>query len=377
MQIRVPATLVAVAGLEQTGDKGGASRALGEQAEDHGELATLDEIPGDASHPFWMSGAVSSTPAPRPAGEPPGPDGVTVGYLALSSLTMAVCVCGMAGNSLVVWLLGFRIRRTPFCVYVLNLAAADLLFLLCMAALLVLETQPLGSLGRAEPVHQAYEVLKRTKYLAYTAGLSLLTAISTQRCLSVLFPVWYKCRRPQHLSARVCAGLWLLALLTNALTSFFCSWFWDPDAQHCFTVDMVMSGLILGCFTPLMIVSSTVLFVRVRWSPAPRRRQPLRLYLVILASVLVFLACSLPLGLYWFFLYWLRLPEQPTLLLVCLSRLSSALGSSANPLIYFVVGSRQHRGPRESLGAVLARALREEPMPDDTDPPSTATSDSL
>uniref|UniRef100_A0A8C0ZNF7 G-protein coupled receptors family 1 profile domain-containing protein n=1 Tax=Castor canadensis TaxID=51338 RepID=A0A8C0ZNF7_CASCN len=322
-----------------------------------------------------MTHALSSTlPTPRSMASSSGMDAATLAYLGVCSLVVTTCVCGIVGNGLVVWLLSCRAHRSPFHVYVLNLAVADLLFLLCMAALVGLETQPLAELNRDShevEVIKAYEVLSRTKYFAYTAGLSLLTAISTQRCVSVLFPIWYKCHQPRHLSAVVCAVLWALSLLMNTLASFFCSWFWNPQKQQCFKVDMVFGVLIIGVFVPVMTLSSAILYVRVRRSSLLQRQRPRRLFVVILVSVLVFLVCSLPLGLYWFVLYWVGLPREVWLLYTSLSRLSSSIGSSANPVIYFLVGSQRSRGLQESLGAVLGRALREEPELEGRETPST------
>lgn len=331
--------------------------------------------------PLGMTHALSSTlPTPRSMASSSGMDAATLAYLGVCSLVVTTCVCGIVGNGLVVWLLSCRAHRSPFHVYVLNLAVADLLFLLCMAALVGLETQPLAELNRDShevEVIKAYEVLSRTKYFAYTAGLSLLTAISTQRCVSVLFPIWYKCHQPRHLSAVVCAVLWALSLLMNTLASFFCSWFWNPQKQQCFKVDMVFGVLIIGVFVPVMTLSSAILYVRVRRSSLLQRQRPRRLFVVILVSVLVFLVCSLPLGLYWFVLYWVGLPREVWLLYTSLSRLSSSIGSSANPVIYFLVGSQRSRGLQESLGAVLGRALREEPELEGRETPSTATNEGI
>ncbi|XP_009875152.1 PREDICTED: mas-related G-protein coupled receptor member D-like, partial [Apaloderma vittatum] len=43
------------------------------------------------------------------------------------------------------------------------------------------------------------------------SSLGLLTAISVERCVSVLFPIWYRCRRPKHLSGIVSGLLWACA----------------------------------------------------------------------------------------------------------------------------------------------------------------------
>nr|XP_023415550.1 mas-related G-protein coupled receptor member D [Loxodonta africana] len=285
-------------------------------------------------------------------------------YFVFSALATLTCVFGMVGNSLVIWLLSFRMQRTPFCVYVLNLAVADLLFLICMASVISLEIVLPDKIS-PEIIFQdkkvkALEVMRRVKYFAYVTGLSLLTAISTQRCLSVLFPIWYKCRSPRRLSIVVCALLWALSLLMNTLATFFCSRFGSRDEPWCLTVDIVLSILILGIFTPVMMLSSMILFVRVRRSAQQWRRRPSRLFVVILASVLVFLVCSLPLGIYWFILSWVNLQSQIETLYVSMSRLSSSLGSSANPIIYLLVGRQRSWSLREPLGTVLSRVLQEE-----------------
>ncbi|XP_032214699.1 mas-related G-protein coupled receptor member D isoform X2 [Mustela erminea] len=282
----------------------------------------------------------------------------------LSILATFVCVCGMMGNGLVVWLLSCPGQRTPFCTYILHLAVADFLFLLCTAVTLYLD-----------PTLLAYEVMERARSFTYTTSLTLLTAISTQRCLSVLFPIWYKCRCPRHLSAVVCALLWVLSLLMNVLVSLFCREFWF-SLRQCYTVDAVFSFLIMGIFTPAMTLSSVILFVWVRRSSQQwGRPQPTRLYVVILASVTMFLICALPLGISWFFLYWLDLPQNRKTLFHHMACLSSALSSGANPVIYLVVGSQGHWCLRESPGAILRRVLREEPDGEGRETPPTGTNE--
>uniref|UniRef100_A0A671G909 G-protein coupled receptors family 1 profile domain-containing protein n=1 Tax=Rhinolophus ferrumequinum TaxID=59479 RepID=A0A671G909_RHIFE len=260
------------------------------------------------------------------------------------ALVTFTCVCGIAGNSLVVWLLSCRVERTPYSMYVLHLAVAALLFLLGLVSLVSLETSPLANM---QPL--AREPLHRVKYFAYTAGLSLLTAIRGPRCLSILFPIWYKRHRRRRLAAGVCAGLCALTLVMDTRGSVFCRWSWRSDEKHCFTEDAVLISFILGLFTPVMAG-------RVQPDPVREgeevalcgRQRPTRLYVVILASVLVHLPCALPLGLCWCFLSW-DLQPQVQLLYVCLARLSSSVSSSANPVIYFLVGTRRGQGLRRVL----------------------------
>ncbi|NWW36795.1 MRGRD protein, partial [Panurus biarmicus] len=62
--------------------------------------------------------------------------------IAFAGVCLGISLCGLAGNGVVVWFLGFHTKQSPFTVYVLNLAVADfsllLLFLLLLLAFLTL-----------------------------------------------------------------------------------------------------------------------------------------------------------------------------------------------------------------------------------------------
>ena len=289
-------------------------------------------------------------------------------YWVLSAMVLFTCLDGFVGNGLVVWLLGSQGQRSPFSVYILHLGMADLLFLLCMAFKVILICFRL-----VNRVHTALDIVSRVKCFTYTASLSVLTASSMQRCLSVLFPVWYKSHQPKHLSAVLCALLRALSLLLNMVATFLCSDFLAQDELLCFRIDLVISILLMGVFTPLMVGSSLILCVGVQRSSTATHRRPTRVYVTVLVCVLVFLAFALPLGIRWFLISWLDLPWKTKTLFSLLARLFSAVSSSANPVIYFLVGRRKSRGLQEPLGAVLRRALREEPELEGREMPSSTT----
>uniref|UniRef100_F6TJX4 G-protein coupled receptors family 1 profile domain-containing protein n=1 Tax=Monodelphis domestica TaxID=13616 RepID=F6TJX4_MONDO len=216
--------------------------------------------------------------------------------VTIKSLILAFSVCGLVTNGLVLWLLGFRIKRNSFSVYILNLAAADFFYLCCQIA-------------------QCFEVVCPTfcdtvpdfittlMFFFYTLGLSLLVAISTERSLAVLFPIWYRCHRPKHTSAIVCSLFWVLYLLGNFLESCACGLF-GPLSCHlmsCPVWDFLFVTLIL-LLVSVLCISSLTLILKVQCHP--KHRRPSRLYLLILLTVLMFLLCGLPMGFHWFLLIW-------------------------------------------------------------------------
>ncbi|XP_044514747.1 mas-related G-protein coupled receptor member X1-like [Gracilinanus agilis] len=281
-----------------------------------------------------------------PVAETPGE--FALGYW-VEILSLAIAVGGLVGNSIILWLLGFRIQRSPFSVYILNLAGSDALFLGSCFVLCLWEI--LGDLDTV-PELLGPCILN----LPYFVGLTLLVAISTERCLSVLFPIWYRCHRPKHMSATVCTFLWALQGLSWG--AFVALYFL---ANH-LVFDLFYPTLLFVGFgwfsllTCVLCMSSLSLVLRVQCSS--RRRRPPRLYLLVLLAVLVFLLCGLPLGIFDSMQFFMDISLIP----YRISRLLACVNSSANPFIYFFLGSQSCKRGREPLRVVLQRALGEEQL---------------
>ncbi|XP_044538004.1 mas-related G-protein coupled receptor member X1-like [Gracilinanus agilis] len=259
------------------------------------------------------------------------------------SLHLVISLLGLLGNSIILWLLGFRTRRNPFSVYILNLAGADALYLL---GRFVFSMERLIS-------HVDYVILIAVFYfttISYSVSLSLLAAISTERCLAAFFPVWYRCHRPKHASAIVCTALWVLPVLFWGAEMILCAFVYY--LRFCFSVKIVQVVWFIH-FSPVLGGTSLSLVLRVQC--CSQRRQPPTLYLLVLLLVLGFLLCGLPLGIE-DVLWRLGFDFKP----LWLPSLLACVNSSLKPLIYFFLGSQRHRRGREPLRVVLQRALADE-----------------
>ena len=78
---------------------------------------------------------------------------------------------------------------------------------------------------------------------------------------------------------------------------------------------------------------------------------------------MVYLICGLPLGLYFFLLHWFGVHlHYPSCHIYQVTAVLSCVNSSANPIIYFLVGSiRHHRLKWQSLKLLLQRAMQDTP----------------
>ncbi|NXV74371.1 MAS protein, partial [Atlantisia rogersi] len=112
------------------------------------------------------------------------------GLMAFAVVCMVISLCGLVGNGIVMWFLGFHLKRNPFSVYILNLAVADfslllLFFLLTLAVLMLTANCPYV----LKVISFYMDFLFAVEFLSHffdLSSLGLLTAISMERCISVL-----------------------------------------------------------------------------------------------------------------------------------------------------------------------------------------------
>ncbi|XP_032974776.1 mas-related G-protein coupled receptor member X2-like [Rhinolophus ferrumequinum] len=285
-----------------------------------------------------------------------------VGALISAFLVAIIAQVGLAGNAVVLWLLGFRMRRNAFSVYILNLAGADFLFLCCQITVsLCILIGYLHSVPISTP-----SFFTTVLTFSYITGLSFLSTISTEHCLSVLWPIWYRCHRPRHTSAVMCALLWALCLLLSILHGSYCGFLLrDHDQDWCQVFDFITAGwLIFLC----VLLSGSSLALVTRLLCGSQRVQPTRLYVTVLVTVLVFLLCGLPWGICWFLKYCINSGlDEFCFHLYLVAFVLSCVNSCTNPIIYFFIGSfrQRWRKGRQTLKLVLQRALQDTPEEDE------------
>ncbi|XP_028638736.1 mas-related G-protein coupled receptor member X2-like [Grammomys surdaster] len=244
-------------------------------------------------------------------------------------------------------------RRNAFSVYILNLAGADFVFTCfqigyCFNNILEISIEfPLFA-----------DVVLNFVYLC---GLNILSAISIERCLSVMWPIWYRCQRPKHTSAVICTMLWVLSLVLSLVEGMECGiLFYISGPSWCKTFDLITTAWLIVLFV-VLLGSSLALVITIFCG---LHKIPVtRLYVTIVLTVLVFLFFGLPYGIYWFLLVWIdKFQYIVQCNLYTVTIFLSCVNSCANPIIYFLVGSiRRHRFQRKTLKLLLQRAMQDSP----------------
>ncbi|XP_044799917.2 mas-related G-protein coupled receptor member E-like [Bubalus bubalis] len=242
-----------------------------------------------------------------------------VEHVALRSLAVVVALCGLVGNGIVIWFVHLSHKKASFVIYSLNLAIADFMnlgFQILFSVRQILKP----FLNHCFGLHALFMVLR---WFFYLTGLGIMTAISFQRCLSALFPIWYRS----------------LPQAPVGHQEKFCDEF-----KTATTVSVFLQFSILG-------ISSLLLLQRVQASS--QKHQPRKFYLVLLLSFLGFLF-GLPLSIIRF------CTTEKIHIFNDICVLLSCVNSTANPAICFFIGGLQRQRSMETLKVVLQRALGEE-----------------
>ncbi|XP_029142987.1 mas-related G-protein coupled receptor member H-like [Protobothrops mucrosquamatus] len=262
------------------------------------------------------------------------------------SVALIICYIGVPLNGIVIWLLGFQIKRNPFTILILNLAIADFGFLIFMTVYCI---DIFTSFIQPRILQHIFFFLLDVTYIN---SLFLLTAISIDRCVAVLFPIWHRCSRPKYLSPAACVILWIFSFLLVGIHYIMQYLFWN--------LHLVVTAVL--CL-PLITASTVILFIKLCLKSKQMKRG--RLLVMILITLLCFLILNLPLYIYVFITHFLK--EENFFDVVELNFYlcpSASLNSSVNPVIYFLVGRKKRPQSRESIKVIFQRVFREDEAPE-------------
>ncbi|NXX87219.1 C3AR protein, partial [Urocolius indicus] len=129
--------------------------------------------------------------------------------IASIAIFSIVFLTGIPGNGLVMWVAGLKMKRSVNIVWFLNLAVAD--FLCCLSL-------PFNIVHLALREHWPYgwflcKVIPSIIIFTMFASVFLLVAISIDRCLIVMKPVWCQNHRTVRFVSLICSGIWILAFV--------------------------------------------------------------------------------------------------------------------------------------------------------------------
>ncbi|XP_034413244.1 prostaglandin D2 receptor 2-like [Cyclopterus lumpus] len=287
---------------------------------------------------------------------------------------------GILENLFILGVVGFHVRRSVISIWILNLAASDLLataslpfFTLYMARG---NTWNMGTTFCR--IHSSIFFLNM-----FVSGF-LLAAISMDRCLVVLRPVWAQNHRNVQLAGRICGVIWALAVVFTIPFYVFRDTIVQPNGKiQCYynyaqflptePFDLgslckqrkeafAFMKLFLSFLIPLLIIILSYVAVNIGVARRGYRR-PFRFVRLVVAVVVSFVLCWAP---YHFFIIMeviaptghpaQRLAGQALPISATVGFLNSVL----NPILYVFSCPDLCKKIRHSLGAVMESVLAED-----------------
>ncbi|OCT56968.1 hypothetical protein XELAEV_18004151mg [Xenopus laevis] len=117
-------------------------------------------------------------------------------------------ILGTVGNGLVIWITGFKMKKTMTTIWFLNLGITDFSFCLILP-LYITEWALWGNwpFGRI-----MCKISNFSTALNLSASLLFLTTISIDRCICILYPIWSRNHRTSRLAAIISAIIWLVSM---------------------------------------------------------------------------------------------------------------------------------------------------------------------
>ncbi|KAM4014686.1 formyl peptide receptor 2-like [Anomaloglossus baeobatrachus] len=290
------------------------------------------------------------------------------------TLYSIVFALGIIGNGLVIWIAGFRMKTTVSAVWFLHLAIAD--FLCCASLpLRIYECvlyYSLYSNGHFSIIANCTANIFLFN-INMTASVLLLTAMSIDRWVSVMWPFWAKVHRTCNVVIISAAIIWGLSLVVAGVLYYmytyrvgdrneWCIYFdniipYNPELDH--TMNLIR--FVIMCVIPFLIIVTSYVTILYKIKKSKRSQRSKRSSRIITAVISCFFICWFPYYIWpltpWdYFLH----DFQFYIIQIIISTLA-CVNSCMNPIIYVFMGPGFRQGFLRSIPARVERALREHP----------------
>ncbi|XP_077467667.1 C5a anaphylatoxin chemotactic receptor 1 [Stigmatopora argus] len=289
--------------------------------------------------------------------------------MALTFYTLVVLL-GVPGNAIVIWVAGFKMATSVTTIWFLNLALTDFLCCLSLPLLMV----PLAHDDHWHFGSLACTLVKGFFYWVMYSSVLQLVLISLDRWLLVAQPVWCHNNRRPKIAVLGCVVVWCLALI-GSIPQFAYAQEIEVGEQkrECVLLLSIQTAwlvtemrLAFGFIVPFLVIviCHWKVYRKAESGITDKGRRSMRTLKVIIAVVLSFFVCWLPLHIVDFLALVTprNSPNSPSVYLahvltLCLAYFNSCL----NPLLYVCVGRSFKNTMNRSLCNIL-HLLGEDPM---------------
>ncbi|KAE8594239.1 hypothetical protein XENTR_v10019516 [Xenopus tropicalis] len=275
------------------------------------------------------------------------------------------CLVGVIGNGLVIWIAGFKMKSISAKWY-LNLAITDFI---CSVSTVV---------RIAEWILVDNNVLCEYSFilliLNMLTSVYFLTAISIDRCITIMWPFWAKSHRTKKPAITVIVVIWVVSVLFSVSNKYFVWGFRDllmcaPEESRYYRVynesvkwkpDILKQTIHITLFLVMFLLPFTIILlcyglIICKVASMRRRNKSQRSLKIIIAIVTCFFGCWFPYNV-WQFIEYMRTSRDHIVADLIISSVSVCLvytSSCLNPILYVFLGREFKSSLTRSIPAIL------------------------
>nr|XP_055054698.1 chemokine-like receptor 1 [Misgurnus anguillicaudatus] len=284
--------------------------------------------------------------------------------LLLLVVNVIIFLLGIGGNGVVIWIAGFRMKKSVNTTWYLSLAVSDFIFCSFL------------------PFNIAYSVTsdwifglfmcKFTSFVMFLnmfSSIFLLVIISVDRCVAVIFPVWAQNHRSVGKASFIIVLAWFVSAALSVPSIVY------RDVQHhlgigrCmnnytsspYTHEIIaMSRFVFGFVIPflLIIVCYTVIILRLKASQIAKSSKPFK---IMTSLIVTFFLCWAPYHAFVLIeLYKSFLSNDIKTNGLRIGTTVAAANSFLNPVLYVFMGSDFRKKFKSSVFSKIENAIGEE-----------------
>ncbi|CAK6966545.1 chemokine-like receptor 1 [Scomber scombrus] len=285
--------------------------------------------------------------------------------LILLVVSVVICLLGFCGNALVIWISGFKMRKTVNTTWYLSLAISDFVFCVFLPFTITDMAMEEWIFGRF-----MCKFASSVMFLNMFSSIFLLVIISVDRCVSVMFPVWSQNHRTVRKASIVVVIAWVLAIalslpsmifrdIGNHMGRTFCYNKYNSDQHSHITV--AFSRFLAGFIAPfiIIIICYSVIILKLRTNRMTKSSKPFK---VMTALVAAFFLCWLPYHVFILLELYHQFDSDTYILNIGLKVGTSiaAANSFLNPVLYVFMGNDFKQKFKSSVLSKMENAMADE-----------------
>uniref|UniRef100_A0A8B9H1Z5 Chemerin chemokine-like receptor 1 n=1 Tax=Astyanax mexicanus TaxID=7994 RepID=A0A8B9H1Z5_ASTMX len=216
-------------------------------------------------------------------------DATCVLYAVMNTVIFTL---GVAGNGVVIWIAGFKMKKSVVTTWYLSLAVSD--FIYCCIL-------PFGVVHKVKMAWIFGSFMCKVRYfiksLNMYSSIFIFATISMDRCVVSTFPVWAQNKRTTRKASLIVLLVWVISALLSTPSALFrdkknklCSSDYKSVEDH---IASVVCRVIFGFVIPLVVIitSYVIIMQKLKSKQMANSKKPFK---IMTALIVTFLICWLP-----------------------------------------------------------------------------------